>query len=192
MYNLQPSIDAMHKLKEQRILLYNKSPRRCLHCKLPIIYDKRRNQFCSQRCSGTYNNIYHPHKRVLVKRYCRKCGDSIPRISFKDQCRRLCEPCRSSYFLSPSITIQELKKRSSYQTHARIRHHARTVYRQANLPQVCYICQYDKHIEVCHIHAISSFAVTTTISIVNDLHNLVALCRNHHWELDHHLLNLDR
>jgi hypothetical protein len=60
----------------------------------------------------------------------------------------------------------------------------------AALPKRCVNCGYDKHIEVCHRRALTSYPLDTPIAIVNDLSNLVGLCPNCHWELDHGLLQL--
>lgn len=56
---------------------------------------------------------------------------------------------------------------------------------KSGLPQCCILCGYSKHIDVCHIKDISSFTNESLISEINDLNNLVALCKNHHWEFDH-------
>ncbi|MFZ8310550.1 HNH endonuclease [Staphylococcus aureus] len=52
------------------------------------------------------------------------------------------------------------------------------------------MCGYAKHYEVCHIKAINQFDSNTRLSEVNDINNLVALCRNCHWELDHGLISI--
>jgi predicted restriction endonuclease len=61
---------------------------------------------------------------------------------------------------------------------------ARKVYKDSGLPTSC------DHIEVCHKQAINRFSADTPIATINDLHNLVALCPNHHWEFDNGLLSL--
>lgn len=49
------------------------------------------------------------------------------------------------------------------------------------------------HFDVCHIKPIGSFDDDTLVAEINDLTNLVPLCKNHHWEMDHGLLsNEDR
>jgi hypothetical protein len=73
--------------------------------------------------------------------------------------------------------------------HARLRQHARRLY-NAVRPYRCVRCGYDKHIEVCHKRALTSFPSDTPIAVVNDLDNLVGLCPNCHWEFDHGLLQL--
>ena len=42
--------------KEARIRLYNKDPILCKNCKKSLLYEKKRNIFCSQSCSASYNN----------------------------------------------------------------------------------------------------------------------------------------
>ena len=57
---------------------------------------------------------------------------------------------------------------------------ARRDIKNANLPMICKICGYDKHVHVCHIKPIASFSQETKISTVNDISNLVILCPNCH------------
>jgi predicted HNH restriction endonuclease len=40
-------------------------------------------------------------------------------------------------------------------------------------------------VEICHIKGIAEFSQNSLISEVNALSNLVALCKNHHWEHHH-------
>ena len=54
----------------------------------------------------------------------------------------------------------------------------------------CLSCGYSKHVEICHIKGISKHDDDTPISKINDLKNLITLCRNHHWELDNGLSSL--
>ena len=83
----------------------------------------------------------------------------------------------------------ELQIRAGYQVNARVRGIARKLYCRSGLPKRCRACGYDKHFEVAHIRAISDFPPETAIAEINSLSNLVALCRNCHWELHHgHIL----
>lgn len=50
---------------------------------------------------------------------------------------------------------------------------------------MCEKCGYDKHIEVCHKRPIKEFDDTHTIKEINDINNLIGLCPNCHWEMDH-------
>ncbi len=56
----------------------------------------------------------------------------------------------------------------------------------------CAVCGYDKHVEICHRKSVSDFPNTALIAEINAIENLSALCRNHHWELEHGLLKLSQ
>lgn len=62
----------------------------------------------------------------------------------------------------------------------------------ASMQQTCSNCSYDKHVEVCHIKAISSFPLSAKIAEVNSPKNLILLCPNCHWEFDNGLLKVQR
>ncbi|MFN8530060.1 MAG: HNH endonuclease [Anaerolineae bacterium] len=79
---------------------------------------------------------------------------------------------------------------AKYQIAAQLRALARSAYEQSGAPRVCKNCGYAKHVEICHIKAISSFPPETLVEVVNDAANLVALCPNCHWEFDHGMLTL--
>lgn len=49
-------IAAGEKRKLENKAVYDTTPKICLHCSCTIPYAKRHNKFCSQTCSGTYNN----------------------------------------------------------------------------------------------------------------------------------------
>jgi predicted restriction endonuclease len=61
---------------------------------------------------------------------------------------------------------------------------------KAELSRKCAICGYDLHIDICHIKPIKDFPDDAYIADINNTTNLIALCKNHHWELDHGLLIL--
>jgi len=58
---------------EERIKNYQKSPNVCKYCSKIIIYEKRKNLFCSSRCSASYNNVRRQSKRLL----CLNCNTEI-------------------------------------------------------------------------------------------------------------------
>ncbi len=58
-----------------------------------------------------------------------------------------------------------------------------------NLP--CAICKYDKHVELAHIKPVSSFSGDAKLSEVNDIKNIIQLCRNCHWEFDNGHIELE-
>ena len=71
-----------------------------------------------------------------------------------------------------------------------IRHHARMVTKYHELDRKCHVCGYKTHTQICHKKQINSFNKNTKLKEVNDINNLVILCPNHHWELDHGVLAL--
>jgi predicted restriction endonuclease len=51
------------------------------------------------------------------------------------------------------------------------------------------VCGYDKHVDICHVVDIKAHSDETLISDINAITNLVALCKNHHWEFDRDLMS---
>lgn len=52
----QKSLVAQQNQKAERIKKYNEHPNYCKQCGKPLPYNKRRNTFCSQSCSASFNN----------------------------------------------------------------------------------------------------------------------------------------
>ena len=163
---------------------------KCSSCKIsfdkiPSQVKRTNNNFCSRSCADKFNNKKFP-KRKAIERFCKKC-----KISLGSRHRNtVCVPCNTNHVDWSKITIQQITDRASYQIHARIRGNARSVYSKSNKPKFCVKCKYSLHYDVCHIKGISSFDKSTPISVVNSIANLVALCKNHHWELDNGHLKL--
>ena len=42
--------------KRQRVIEYNKQPKKCKMCDSPIDYERRRNKYCGHSCAATCNN----------------------------------------------------------------------------------------------------------------------------------------
>ncbi|GAB5492145.1 MAG: hypothetical protein Phog2KO_23600 [Phototrophicaceae bacterium] len=70
-----------------------------------------------------------------------------------------------------------------------IRENARELWRKLELPDYCELCGYSKYYELCHIKPISYFSPEDKIILVNSPSNLIALCPNHHKELDKELMD---
>lgn len=146
-------------------------------------------KFCSRSCSAVVNNkLYHKRK---VESTCDRCKNPCTTT------RRFCRSCWSiivterSIFRWENALIKELKAggNANNSRYTYIRELARkNFYSDSNI-KACFICGYDKHIEVCHIKPIKSFSDDTKVSEINHINNLIGLCRNHHWELDHNLLD---
>lgn len=172
--------------------------KQCLHCG----GQTKNPKFCSRSCSAIYSNLNDRERYATRKKnnpakkyYCRECGVEV------STGRKKCDECHLKnpeiggkphrLVLWDNITLAEVADRASYQVHAHIRQRARYRYRKSSRPKYCVNCGYDKHIEICHIHAIADFPLETNVSEINDLKNLVALCPNCHWELDKGSLSIE-
>lgn len=60
-----------------------------------------------------------------------------------------------------------------------------------DIPPVCRVCDYRRHVEVSHIKAVSSFTDDVTVARINEVNNLVFLCPTHHWEFDNGYLDFE-
>jgi hypothetical protein len=173
----------------RRIL--DKSEKPCAECGKVTTNPK----FCSMSCSGSFNGRAFPKKK-RTKPYhtpvCRKCHKS-PVAGMG--AGSVCESCKNEKRNKIlETTVKELRESSRVKTlsnfHAIIRGYGKTIYESSGLPKKCAICGYSAHYEVCHIKPISSFPDTTTLRVIHDISNLVALCPNHHWEFDHGITSL--
>lgn len=154
--------------------------RNCEYCGKPTDNPK----FCSINCAANYNLIHFPPKKKR-KRFCKHCGNEIK--GRKISCTR----CNKNVVDWDTVTLSTITGRASYQIAANIRRRARYRYRNSSRPKYCINCGYKKHYEVCHIQAIMDFPPETSVAEINSLENLVALCRNCHWELDNGLLSIE-
>lgn len=156
------------RLRKEAINNYYNNPNYCLNCNLVIevlnnqkVCDVKIKKFCNRKCSASYFNKLKPKriKKEKIKKE-RKSNSNKSKEYFKQK--------YNNWFLS-RIPIAK---------------NAKLVYSKSNKPKECKICGYNKHIEICHIKPVSEFHDTSTLKEINDINNLVALCRNHHWEFD--------
>lgn len=164
-------------------------------------------KFCSKSCAAKYNNKFtKKKKRKLVK--CRLCENKAklgslycPEHSFgqkpnwcDDCCKKitkhsLCDNHNIRYIPISEQTLSQIK--TSKSAHPVIRDHARAVAKKNNINEKCAICGYNKAVEICHIKPIKEFNDNALVGEINSIDNLIGLCPNHHWELDHGLLDED-
>lgn len=97
--------DYHTKSLEDRISLYNESPKLCEYCNNPLPYEKRISKYCGHSCSATHINlkrgskkepkIIKPSKKETYKLtplICKQCGDIIPYEKRSNQfCGRSCK-----------------------------------------------------------------------------------------------------
>jgi hypothetical protein len=161
----------------------------CQHCQKEYDNKDKRSKFCSRSCAATFNGKMFPKRKRTRK--CKSC-DNLVKSGFT-----YCEHCVSQkvhYGQNGPVeerTLEQellLKKHKGANRYDHIRQHAQRVMRKE--PASCKVCGYEKHVEVCHIHPISSFSPDTKIKDINSKNNLVHLCPNCHWEFDHDLLKL--
>lgn len=148
------------------------------------------NHFCSRTCSASYNNKAFPKKRkntttTITPKICNKCQSVFftPRKS-------LCHKCSSGLNkdrLLSNVIYDRHHKSSAY---AFVRTRARAIAKKLGWKS-CRNCEYDKHIEICHIKPISDFPYDSMLSDINNKSNLIPLCPNCHWEFDNNLFQIE-
>lgn len=152
----------------------------CLECEK----ETKNLKFCSRSCGAIHRNKHNPPKK-LQDRKCKHCTNMIGRKSSRDN-RIICGKCVPSNTVDWSnITYSQITGKRKYQKNSQIRNQARAIYLKSDNPKKCIVCGYDKHYQVCHIKAISQYKDDAKVSEINALKNLIALCPNHHWELDY-------
>jgi hypothetical protein len=159
---------------------------RCFNCN--VIFDKTasnvkrsKNHYCSRSCSAKKNNKHFP-KRTKEIKFC-DCGNQKSRGKYCCECWEK----KKNIGQSPDIKLKDMLTNDT-QRFARIRGFARTVFFR-NKPKICEICGYNKHVEVAHKKALSSFDHDALLSEVNSLENLIGLCPNCHWEFDNKMID---
>lgn len=126
---------------------------------------------------------------------CEACGRPVEltkrSTGYSYRRRRFCAGCGALKKLGGKDPVHTLTKgalfakRSSWQSaRTALRKHAESVYIKSDLPKCCVVCGYSKHFDVAHRRPVSDFQDSALVSEINDLSNLVALCKNHHWEYD--------
>lgn len=137
-------------------------------------------KFCSRSCAAITNNTKFPkwEKKPKKKYYCKKCGILIASRNVT------CSSCSRNIVNWDNVTYGEIIGKRKYQKNSRIRDLAKRKTRKLGMTKCCK-CGYDKHVETHHIKNISSFLLSAKIGEINDLSNLLVLCPNCHWELEH-------
>lgn len=147
----------------------------------------RGNVFCSKSCAAIHNNKVYPKKSNPT--FCVDCGKKV-----RHNITTRCQKCHinSQYFIENMTLEQATIKVKDNNRYTKIRQNARRKYLQSNRPKECEHCGYSNHFEICHIKDISEYSKDTLVSDINNLNNLIALCPNHHWELDNNLIKVRR
>lgn len=105
-----------------------------------------------------------------------------------------CQDCYIKQLINiDELTIDSCTYSCSQQQsnrYVRIRDRAKRLYSLQAIS--CEICNYSNAVQICHIISISKWPKDTLIKTVNARNNIIFLCPNHHWELDHNILKLVR
>ncbi len=153
------------------------------------------HSFCSRKCSNIYHRK-HRHPNPPKIHTCKMCKGEYTNTS-GHRSEAYCQACRASVpkeFLR-SATLEYihsalcLKGRHPSWANAQVRELNRR-WNKELMDLSCANCGYSKHVELCHKKAITDFPESATLEEVNHQSNVVQLCRNCHWELDHGLLIL--
>ena len=159
----------------------------CPQCNLDFTSKIKTQKYCTKICTkkatknSKYLNLSGISRKIRNSNKC-QCGKVL------NQYVKSCKDCiiaKSSLDTIKDVTYKHLHKSSAFNI---IRSRARNIQKKLGFTN-CKICGYSKIVETCHIKAISSFGEETLVSIVNHPDNLLSLCPNHHWELDHNLLD---
>lgn len=174
----------------------------CSFCKIafgksPYEVSRGSRHYCSRSCAAKKNNV-GKQRNPPVGRVCNKCSSSYIRVRGRSS-ENLCEACyieyknRSQAYMNCTLADYQSMPSVAGKHPSWINSHVRSFARSWNshLTKIpCQKCGYSKHVELCHIIPISQWPKTARLGDVNHQDNLLALCRNHHWEFDHKHLAL--
>ena len=148
----------------------------CLNCSK----ETKNAKFCSLSCSASYNNAEREKKAF----YCQSCNKQLGKGYVQFHRRKYCDDCNPQKVDWSAVTLGDVQSRRKYQINSQVRDMARSLAKGLPRFEQCANCGYSKHVEVCHVKAISSFTAETLMSDVNSMENIVGLCPNCHWEYD--------
>jgi len=189
-YECVPYITLSDKIKNAQIGTYN-----CYSCNKEV--NRRLKEispsglvYCSSSCAAKINN-----KNFKKRNFTNKCGHDGCE-TFISTNVSYCKICfikitKIKDIGESTLGLYYLRGKGSNRNNG-IRDHSRRVYKQSGEPKCCYVCGYSTYIEICHIKSIASFPMETLIQDINHIKNLVALCPNHHKELDRGLIKLEK
>lgn len=132
-------------------------PHICQNCNVSFESRKYRQKYCSMSCGA-----------LCRWRTCKESG-----VNF-----------RSTWKVSTVLlrSIGSINKNEVYRS-------ARRVYLESNPELVCAHCGINDEevIDIAHVKAICEFPLITLLGEINQISNLLALCKNCHWKFDKRL-----
>lgn len=154
---------------------------KCLRCHK----ETKNPKFCSSSCAAIYNNKQRKHE----DNNCIRCGKKIRSICM------CCKECLPFYKIEKygEKTIREFREiPASKNRYQNVRNHAHRVAALYGIIKKCSFCDCNNHLDLCHIEDIGTFTDDTQLNIINSPTNLIYLCPNHHWDLDHGYLKIEK
>lgn len=181
---------------------YERIIKNCPACNKEFIAKKdhpNEQKSCSVRCSNyvcprvfTEDSKARCARYRVQKKYNVTCSNATCKKSFTsfDSKAKFCSKICCEIIIN--LTKSELfNNRKNWQSaRSSIQNLARKIFLK-NKEYKCYVCSYDKHVEICHIKSVSSFDDSSFIYEINDQSNLIGLCPNHHWEFDNGILLIE-
>ena len=147
--------------------------------------------YCSNSCSARKNNL-DKQRNQPKERKCAECDASYHYT--KGHRSIYCPKCfQNKKNEHKCKTLKEVQEKLSLQgkhkswKNASVRNFCRSWNKELT-KKPCQKCGYNKHVELCHIKAVSEFDEKTTLAEVNSPENILVLCRNCHWEFDNGIL----
>lgn len=156
----------------------------CINCKT----ETKNPKYCSRSCSAKVSNKVPKRKKKIAK--CVDCQSIL-----NENRRKYCDPCLIVRNNFDEQTLGEVKGFGNSNHRSRIpyiRQHARKLLIESGREQKCQNCDYSTYVETCHVKAIADHDDSIIVKEINDLSNLIFLCRNCHWELDHGVLSFSQ
>ena len=159
----------------------------CVECGSEFQRKTSNQKFCSAKCR-TRKHVRNWAKRNAKS--CKCCGTDIKHNSTTDTCRECLRKNERRVLMEMALGDYLARTRGEGKDRYNgIRALARTW--NADLTkEPCHRCGYDKHSELAHKKAISEYDRTATLAEVNGEDNVIPLCPNCHWELDHGLWSI--
>ena len=168
----------------------------CKKCNKHFEYKNRtyyKRRLCDDCKSGNYERFIGDKTSK-----CKSCGKEIQCTKIKDRYNvyraiKTCDECKGKNKIDNKTKGECFENKKYWQmARSQITKNARKIYIFNNGERKCFVCGYNTYVEICHKKAVKDFEDSVTIREINDINNLVALCPNHHKELDLGLLKLDK
>lgn len=192
---------VVNSQREKALEEYYKNPNICLYCEKIIevkehqrICNIKRNKYCSSACQNRHLNPERRQKTAI----CKSCGKTYERYRTECgvwSCSKNCPKCQSLGYGNSIGFMHKTKEqvfkeyKDNYSARSAICGNAQVVYKNNGSGYKCFLCDYKKHVEICHIKAVSDFDEFALMLEINNIKNLVALCSRCHWEFDNNALD---